>query len=211
MVGPATRRSSEQVKGLLIGAARELYEAGAYDATTTKGIAAHAGVAESVLFRHFGTKDALLAAAIVAPFEEFLTEFSAAWTQYAAAGGAADAEALVADFVRDLHTRLTTYRPLLRRLLVASIEDPEVAATVRGRLDTVIAAIIGIAEESAQQRGVAVSRATTNVRIVVALVSALTVLDDWFAPSPADPDRVIAEVAALVYRGLAGQAVYPAS
>jgi AcrR family transcriptional regulator len=206
MARPATRRSSDEVKQRLIEAARDLYEAGTYDETTTKGIAAHAGVAESVLFRHFATKDNLLAVAIVAPFEEFLADFSATWQAFASRGRGGDAEALVGEFVRDLYGRLTEYRPLLRRLLVASISDPAVAAAVRQRLDAVITGIIEIAEESAERRGVAVSRATTNVRIVVALVSALTVLDDWFAPEPADPERVIREVTTLVFRGLAGQA-----
>jgi AcrR family transcriptional regulator len=207
MARPATRRSSAEVKERLLVAARELYEAGTYDDTTTKAIAAHAGVAESVLFRHFGTKEALLAAAIVAPFEEFLVDFSEAWQTYLDAyrGAAADAEELVGDFIRSLYERLRNYRPVLRRLLGASMADPEVADAVRVRLDDVVAAVIGIAEQSAQQRGAAVSRASTNVRAVVAMVSAMALLDDWFAPSPADPDRVVAEMSTLVYRGLAGQ------
>jgi AcrR family transcriptional regulator len=207
MPRPATRRSSDEVKQRLIVAARELYEAGAYDETTTKGIAAQADVAESVLFRHFGTKDALLAAAIVAPFEEFLVDFSGAWQTYIEAyrGAESDAEQLVAEFIRSLYERLCAYRPVLRRLLAASMSDAEVAEEVRVRLDEVVSAVIEIAEQSARQRGAMVSRASTNVRAVVAMVSAMALLDDWFAPVPADTDRVVAEMSTLVYRGLAGQ------
>jgi AcrR family transcriptional regulator len=207
MPRPATRRSSDEVRERLIVAARDLYEAGTYDATTTKGIAAHAGVAESVLFRHFGAKDALLAAAIVAPFEEFLDAFSVTWQTYLDAyrGTDADAEHLVADFIRSLYDRLRAYRPVLRRLLGASMADAEVAEAVRVRLDSVVVAVIEIAEQSARQRGAAVSRAATNVRAVVAMVSAMALLDDWFAAVPADTDRVVAEMSTLVYRGLAGQ------
>jgi AcrR family transcriptional regulator len=205
MPRPATRRSSDEVKQRLILAARELYEAGTYDETTTKGIAAHADVAESVLFRHFGTKDTLLAAAIVAPFEEFLDEFSATWRTYIDARAEGDPERVVGDFVRSLHERLVAYRPVLRRLLAASMSDAEVAEAVRVRLDAVITRVVGIAEESARRRGAAVTRASTNVRAIVAMVSAMAILDDWFAPVPADPDRMVSEVSTLIYRGLAGQ------
>jgi AcrR family transcriptional regulator len=206
MARPATRRSSDDVKARLIVAARELYEAGTFDGTTTKGIAAHADVAESVLFRHFGTKDALLAAAIVAPFEDFLADFSATWEHYIAERRERrDAEQVVVEFVRSLHERLVEYRPLLRRLLAASMSDADVAEAVRIRLDAVITAVIGIAEQSAEGRGAAVSRASTNVRAIVAMVTSMAILDDWFAPVPADPDRVTSDISTLIYRGLAGQ------
>lgn len=57
--GRARRRSSEQVRGLILTAARELFEAEGYGGASTRAIAERAGVSTTVLFRHYGSKRAL--------------------------------------------------------------------------------------------------------------------------------------------------------
>jgi len=59
-----TRRSGAQTRERLLGAAGAAFARRGYGATTTAEIAAAAGCSEPTLFKHFGSKQALLVAAI---------------------------------------------------------------------------------------------------------------------------------------------------
>src|SRR5690625_7265671 len=61
----------ERTHAALRTAALELFLAHGYDATSTARIAAHAGVSEMTLFRHFPAKDALL---LDDPFDPLMAE-----------------------------------------------------------------------------------------------------------------------------------------
>ena len=58
------RRSGAQTRERLLGAARAAFARRGYGATTTAEIAAAAGCSEPTLFKHFGSKQELLVAAI---------------------------------------------------------------------------------------------------------------------------------------------------
>ena len=58
------RRSGAQTRERLLGVARAAFARRGYHATTTADIAAAAGCSEPTLFKHFGSKQALLVAAI---------------------------------------------------------------------------------------------------------------------------------------------------
>jgi AcrR family transcriptional regulator len=55
-----SRRDGEATRQKLLRAALELYTTGGFRDTTTPAIAAHAGVAEGTIYRHFSGKDDLL-------------------------------------------------------------------------------------------------------------------------------------------------------
>src|SRR5665811_2287440 len=59
-----TRRSGAQTRDRLLDAARVAFACRGYHGTTTAEIAAAAGCSEPTLFKHFGSKQALLVAAI---------------------------------------------------------------------------------------------------------------------------------------------------
>jgi len=63
-VAEQARRSGAQTRERLLGAARVAFARRGYHATTTAEIAAAAGCSEPTLFKHFGSKQALLVAAI---------------------------------------------------------------------------------------------------------------------------------------------------
>lgn len=75
------RRPSEQVQALILVAARELFQVKGYGATTTKEIAARAGVAEALLFTNFGSKAQLFESAVTGPFDEFVDDYIRGWRQ----------------------------------------------------------------------------------------------------------------------------------
>ena len=75
----ATRRPRGAPRLLALEAARTLFARQDYRSTTTKEIAEAAGVAEHLLFRHFGSKAALFNEAVVVPFLEIVDDLSGRW------------------------------------------------------------------------------------------------------------------------------------
>src|SRR5262249_33862027 len=71
------RRSSADVRSRSLSAAVALFAERGYRDATTREIASRAEVAEQVIFRIYPTKQALFDAAVVEPFDEFLSEYTA--------------------------------------------------------------------------------------------------------------------------------------
>jgi AcrR family transcriptional regulator len=115
----ASRRSTTEVRDLIVEAASRLFAERGYTQTTMRDVASASGIAISVLYRHFSSKERLFAATFVAPF---LASFEQFREDRAEASGAADEE-IVGDFIRDLHHNLATHRHAVLTLLVA-LEDP---------------------------------------------------------------------------------------
>lgn len=76
-----TRRSTEEVRELTLSAARELFAVRGYAGVTTRDVALEAGVTEATIYRQFGTKAGLFDAAVVAPYQRFMSNFTEAWGQ----------------------------------------------------------------------------------------------------------------------------------
>ncbi len=79
----ATRRSSEEVRSLLVKAAGELFGENGYSGVTTRQIAERAGVSEAILWRQFRTKAALFNVAVTEPIVQFLSDFVQQFRTYA--------------------------------------------------------------------------------------------------------------------------------
>src|SRR5215831_15082309 len=71
------RRSSAEVRSRILSAAVALFAERGYGDATTREIARRADVAEQVIFRIYPTKQALFDAAVLEPFDEFLSEYTA--------------------------------------------------------------------------------------------------------------------------------------
>ncbi len=69
---PVRRRDSAATRAALLDAATELFAERGFDRTTVRDIAAHAGVNQALLFRYFGSKDALYAAVMAGQGRELL-------------------------------------------------------------------------------------------------------------------------------------------
>ena len=104
-----TRRSSEDIRALLVDAARDLFLAQGFEATTTKQISERAGVAEQLLFTNFGTKADLFETAVLAPIADFVSEYAASWQN----ADEAAPEQRVDAFVRGLYTIVQRDRSVL--------------------------------------------------------------------------------------------------
>src|ERR1700758_2729858 len=95
------RRSSAEVRSRILSAAVALFAERGYGNATTREIAQRADVAEQVIFRIYPTKQALFDAAVVEPFDEFLSEYSARWLAAPTPGG--NPEEVLQQFVEELH------------------------------------------------------------------------------------------------------------
>src|SRR6516162_5413368 len=74
--GTTRRRPTSEVVDLILAAAERVFSNKGYLAATTDEIAADAGVARSVLYRHFNNKADLFQRSVLLPFVEFLRNYS---------------------------------------------------------------------------------------------------------------------------------------
>ena len=75
----ATRRRRGEPRRLLLESARELFSQQGYSSTSTREIADHAGVSETLMFRYFGSKGGLFREALVVPFIAYIEDLNAKW------------------------------------------------------------------------------------------------------------------------------------
>jgi AcrR family transcriptional regulator len=213
VTGVRQRRSSAEVREQLLATAETLFSERGYGATTTRDIAAAAGIAESALFRHFGSKANLMSEAVVAPFATFLEEFTASWqrTGPADAPRAADEDPRLFDsFITELYRNLTLRRPAVLALLsaVQAPDAAEVVASVADQLDQMFDRLRRIGEQHAAAVGEERADSELIARIAVGMVTSMAVLDGWFLPRGADrPDsrRLTTAMADLLSYGRAGR------
>jgi AcrR family transcriptional regulator len=126
------RRSSAEVRSLLLTAARECFAAKGFGGATTRQIADQAGVVEAALFRHFPTKRALFESAVLEPFEEFLTRYTAAWK--AVQLDRSTPERILRQYAAELYDLVRQHRDLFAALMAYGLESDELA-TALARLD----------------------------------------------------------------------------
>ena len=75
----ATRRPRGEPRRLLLESARDLFSRQGFTPTSTREIADHAGVSETLMFRYFGSKAGLFREALVVPFVEYVETLNANW------------------------------------------------------------------------------------------------------------------------------------
>jgi len=132
-----TRRSSEDIRALLVDAARDLFLTQGFEATTTKQICARAGVAEPLLFTNFGSKADLFEIAVLSPIADFVSDYAASWTKVNENAPAQRVDA----FVRGIYALVQQHRTVL---LAALVQRTPGAGGERDVLDRVAATLQGL-------------------------------------------------------------------
>ena len=74
-----TRRSSEEVRRLVLTSARRLFSLHGYRGTSTRDVATDAGVTAAAIYRHFGSKEGLFEAAVEEPLHSTIEGFLQDW------------------------------------------------------------------------------------------------------------------------------------
>jgi len=192
------RRSSADVRALLLEAARELFLAQGFDATTTRQISERAGVTEPLLFRNFGSKAELFEVAVLTPVAEFVSDYAASWS----AVDAPLAQQRVDAFVRGLYAMAQDSRTVLLAALVKRL-DAE-AGEDRDVLDRVAGTLQGLRGVSDLERNENVDPRAA-LAAVLGMVLGVALLDDLLFPRGSrrpGRDRLIAEMEKLVLYGI---------
>ncbi|MFY1621228.1 helix-turn-helix domain-containing protein, partial [Micromonospora sp. WMMD736] len=73
------RRSTEEVRTLVLASARRLFSVHGYGGTSTRDVATDAGVTAAAIFRHFGSKKGLFDAAVEEPLHDAISGFLQDW------------------------------------------------------------------------------------------------------------------------------------
>ena len=197
-----TRRSPQEVRELLLGAARSTFAARGYARSSTRDIADSAGVSEALLFRHFGTKANLFELAILDPFQGFMDDY--------VDGRPADLtdtpalpEVPSRDYVATLYDLLSQNRELVMALLAARAY--EIDLTAKPELSDALDRLQGVVEVELAQRGLQGVDVPITIRVTFAMVVALAVFQDWLFPPEKRPskDRIVDEMVQFMVHGLA--------
>jgi AcrR family transcriptional regulator len=192
------------VHELLLVSAREQFAARGYAGASTSKIAAAAGVAEGLIFRHFENKAALFRSAVAEPFRELTDELVDLWEKDFVADSMST-EDLTAAWLHSLHHLMRDHRELVAALISADSSEggshPLAEAFARP-LDF----LEGVARQEKMGLGRSRSPAVT-VRAIFGMVMSIAVLDGWlFAGVTCPPaDATIArEMVELLLHGLTG-------
>ena len=197
----ATRRRPDEIRGLILAAARELFTAQGYDATTTKAIAAEAGVLESLIFNHFGSKAELFETAIIAPFTELVTTYVDSWAERAAEVSGGER---VGAFVTGLFDLARAHRPLLLAAVSPRSGDDQPWADLLDHLARALRDAAGVYDQQMHTDYPGVDPQVLS-SIIGAMVFGTAILDDMvFVRGTRRPGRarILSEMNQMIMDGV---------
>lgn len=190
----AARRARGEPRRLLLDAARELFARKDYRSTTTREIAAAAGVTEYLLFRNFGSKAGLFREALVVPFTSFVDDFGRTWQQVVPEE--TDEDELARHFVGQLYDVIVEHRGLLLTLAASeAFGDEEIAEAGIGDIRAAIAVLGQISSEGMRLRGLRSSRPELPAHSTVAMIVGMVALRSaFFGDQQPSRDAIVDEL-----------------
>lgn len=192
------------MRALLLGSAAEQFSAHGYTRTSTRAIAAHAGVAEVLLFRHYGSKIDLFRAAVHAPMVKAVRSFVDVWSSV---DNTADPAAVVEDFVATLYDMLSTHRGLMTALVGAQAYSEEIQhmlATEADPITELFEELETVVLQYAAASGFTGLNPPLSARAAVGMVLGMVVFADWFgdeAKPSITRDEAVRELSTLLLYG----------
>lgn len=203
----SSRRSSAQVRELILASARRLFASRGFTGVGTRDIAADAGVTPAAIFRHFGSKEGLFEQSIEGPYHACITECLRQWQSHPP--DPASTTEVTRIFMRSFYDLLRANRELfLAYLLTPPNALGRDGAAHESVLSRELSGIVEHMRAEVDRRGITGVDVPVAVRCAAGLVFALALHEDvLFPPGPAhpDPDRVIEEAVAFSLRGIEGR------
>jgi len=188
----ATRRPRGAPRLLALEAARTLFAQQDYRNTTTKEIAEAAGIAEHLLFRHFGSKAALFKEAVVVPFIEIVEDLSTRWESFAPDPGIADE--VGREFLGSLYDLFVENRGLVMTLWGSdALTEEELAETGIADIDRAIAVLADLGAKGSDILGLGAGHQDLAARSTVALVAGMAAFGATFFGGTRPPRDVIVD------------------
>lgn len=179
-MAPRTRRSTAEVQRLILESATKVFSRKGYELATTDDIATEAGVARSVMFRHFATKADLFQAAQLQPFLDLVTTFKASleaemdalWSE----------EQLMRTVVEIVYDSFREHRNGV--LAIASMQGFDDAnREVQRVLSQAFTDVVALSTAENARRGWPPQQnLELSIRIVIGMVASMSVLEPLFVP-----------------------------
>ena len=188
----AVRRPRGEPRRLLLDAARTLFAQHDYRSTTTREIAQTAGVAEHLLFRHFGSKAALFREALVLPFTSFIDEFGRTWQSVVPEE--TGEEELTRHFVGSLYDVFVEHQGLLVTLMASeALSEDEIADTGIADVRRALTVLGRISAEGMNLRGLRSDHPDLPAHSTVAMIAGMAALRSTYFGQMQPPREVIVE------------------
>jgi AcrR family transcriptional regulator len=197
----ALRRSRGEPRRLLLDAARTLFARQDYRSTTTREIAAAAGVTEHLLFRNFGSKAALFRAALVLPFTAFVDEFGGTWQSVIPEE--TDEHELAGQFIGQLYDVFIEHQGLLLTLMASEVlSDEELAQTGIADVRQSINILGRISAEGMNIRGLRSDHPDLPAHSAVAMIAGMAALrSTYFGATPPPREVIVDELVQAILHG----------
>lgn len=193
--GPVRRRRLKgEPRRLLIESATYLFNEHGYS-TSTREIADHAGVSETLMFRYFGSKAGLFREAMVVPFVAFVDGFVAERTD--GAGFEEPALELTKSFVGGLFDLFRGHRGLVAALWsTATFDGSDLsAAGVDEDVWQAFNKLVNVGRAAVQGRP---ARNEIVTRAIVSMVAGMAVSDRSFEHGLPSRDVIVDEIATVI-------------
>jgi len=197
----AMRRPRGEPRRLLLDAARTLFARQDYRSTTTREIAAAAGVTEHLLFRHFGSKAALFREALVRPFTSFVDEFGQTWQSVVPEE--TDEEELAGHFVGQLYDVFVKHQGLLLTLMASeALSEDELAETGIADVRRALRVLGRISAEGMNLRGLRSDHPDLPAHSTVAMIAGMAALrSTYFGAKPPSREVIVEELIQAILHG----------
>lgn len=197
----SVRRARGAPRKLLLDTARARFARQDYRSTTTREIAAAAGVTEHLLFRNFGSKAALFREALVLPFTDFVEEFGRTWRSVVPE--ATDEEELARRFVGQLYNVFVDHRGLLLTLMASeALTEEEKADAGIAEIRRAITALGQISAEGMHLRGLRSDHPDLPAYSTVAMIAGMAALrSTYFGTAPPSRETIVDELIQAILHG----------
>ena len=178
------RRAPGHIQELILRSARESFAAKGYARSTTRDIAERAEVAETLLFRNYGSKANLFGEAVLLPLADFLTH----WVERAAdTSNDLDNEALQEEFVDALYRTARANKGLLLTFFATSFFEPEVLEVHEAgpRAQRALNDLADAVSERVARLGIDTTDMNVSIgaRASIGMVLSVALFDGWLLPS----------------------------
>jgi AcrR family transcriptional regulator len=203
--GRAPRRS-DATRQKILDAAREVFAADGFDRSSTRSIAAAAGVNSALIFRYFGSKAGLYEAAVLRPLQTFIEEFMDKWDAYQREPHPPAQTA--AEWLGGLYDLFCEHRELVLALIRHESHGRDFgdeAAEVAESMTRVLDRVELVITTEAERRGWSGFDTRMSIRIAFGMAFSFAVLQDWlFAGDDGRPDRdeIVSGMVSFVLRSM---------
>lgn len=204
------RRDTKELRRALLDAARDLFAQHGYAGTSTRDIAKQADAVEPLIYKHFGSKNALFAAAVLEPLSDALNAQVERYRQGLMASQNSD-QALKTFIDSMLSVVFAEKKLLIAFMDVTSFQGEDFFVQGAGSTMPVLIEHMHRLEEIGRSAATAaeldVDDWMMETRLSFAMIVATAIMEDLlFAPEERDRDRMRESVFKLLRHGLGGAA-----